>query len=362
MGYQQMISYNCFISVVSDGNYIYWVSEITGIGMRMSIESNVVEYLNIPWKSVGIKPSGNAVLAIDGKELFGIAGNGKYFFSFNIEKCSIKLTSLSLENVFAHDFAFSGINGDYVYFLPYQFDQIVLMNKYSGEIEYISLETDSAISEDGLFCAGRNDTKSDVVTCFDYSSNKLFKISFTNRECLTSHYPSDIQKPLYVYECTDGYYILTISGDVFYWEEKNSNVRQVYNNLSSERDNTIPFASICVKNNKLWIMPCYSEDIVLVDLNNGSTKKCIDYPCDFHYKKNNRMSNYTRAVEINGTTYFAMHTGNYIFGVNENGNGEFINVIWPDDTMLIDQWLLSNDIVNEGEMKLSGFINYVNRV
>ena len=74
------------------------------------------------------------------------------------------------------------------------------------------------------------------------------------------------------------------------------------------------------------------------------------------------MSNYTRAVEINGTTYFAMHTGNYIFGVNENGNGEFINVIWPDDTMLIDQWLLSNDIVNEGEMKLSGFINYVNRV
>lgn len=349
-----------FISAAAEGRKVYWLTEQRGLGMCLDIDSKEVTLLNIPWKNTGIMPYGNSVLAVENGVLYGICCNGRYLAMFDILKKEIKTIEVGRNSLLLHDHAFAVKCKDNISILPYKTDRIIYINTKNGRIREVSVSPEAKTEKRDFYYAGFHEVIDPYrLPLFHSNRNELVIKNMISNGSEYYSYSGEIEKPLYIQEIDTGYYILTFSGDTYYLEKKSGNVKCIYEHVPAEGDGDIPFCTFTVKNDRLWLLPCFSERIIYVDIPGGCVHEFTDKPADLIYCGSPAMSNYTRAVYVEGATYFAMHTGNYLFSVDDSGEGRFLDLKWPSEYEGFQQLFNISGRIIEGKEKLRSFLKYV---
>ncbi len=347
-----------FISVVTEKNCLYWITERQGIGMCYDIERKELSYLNIPWKDVGIVPYGNAVVAIEKGIVYGVCCNGKYLFKYIIQCEELRVFEIGLGELLAHDYTFAELINDEIVIQPSTSNRVFFINVNYGEIRECVVIPSHIDSEKLLnFAVISEITKKERIPLFSYSSNIVVLLNLLTGEKEQKTYPDEIKNPVYIQEADDNFYILTICGDVYCLEKNTFISRKIYKHETSEEMGDMPFCTMTVKNNILWLLPFMGDRIICFDINQCKKSEYTNKPRDLYYFDNDKMSNYTQGISVNGTTYFAMHKGNYMFTVDGKGIGSFIDLSIMAGREYTKQLLNITGIVNEGEIGLASYIS-----
>lgn len=342
-----------FISAVETDGKVYWVTERLGFFMRLDPRSLRIEYMHFDYGNPNHPSYGNGLIAAEGDIIYGISECGRFLRIFNLNDMTCKTLEIDLQQYFAHDFAYGAIFGDDIILLLYQYPCMIRINKKTGDVRFdesikggsgeLSFAACHLISDDLLWVIRKEEIKSLNIKTGDIKTYPCTGIEYD---------------PLYFQVEDNVIYILDDRGNVYLWKEENGQCNRIYEDeINSGKK--YPYFNICVKNNKLYLLPLLSEKIIRMDMTSGSIEEFRDYPKGFYYLDLKEMSPYGRALKTGKKTIFSMHTGTYIFSIDENGNGAFLEAEWPDEIEETREYISYNGIISEGTISLNNFIKAI---
>ena len=319
-----------FISSVSYEEYLYWISERNGFLYRMDTKTNHIELTDVKWGLASEVPFANGVLLIDDNMLYVLLDFGRRLLKYNIANGVYEIITVFGNPFPGYDFSFAKKIGEYIYYLEYNFDFLRRIDTNSGKVEQIFIHEYKGMKQDFYYPYIHNQIDDDMYI-FVFSENLYYKYDACKEKKQRYYYPVEIKEPLYVQVTEEGFYILTASGEVFLWNGSSRNVIEIFSNNISKHILKYEYGLLYKIKNKLWLLPAEGENIICIDLNTKKYDVFKDYPDDFYYTTEFPASKYGYGTLVNGVIYFAMRKGNYIFSVNENGEGKFIDARWPKD-------------------------------
>lgn len=124
------------------------------------------------------------------------------------------------------------------------------------------------------------------------------------------------------------FYILNLEGGVYVWDAVFNKMKEVWSGYNFSE---YPyFGKIIVAANKIWVLPCLGEDIIVISLDSQTVSKYLEYPEDFEYYQESLNSKYTYHCDDSNNYYLAMHAGNYILAISkQTGLGKWIDPVRP---------------------------------
>ncbi len=346
--------YRNFISAVEWDGKICWVTERYGFFMVLDLITNSVMYLTFDYKDFFPALYGNALLSAEGNTIYGICENGKYLAVYDLNEMKCETKEIGLQKFLAHDFAYAGISGDDIVLLLYQCPNPIRINKYTGEVnvdEYISGNVKD------IYFTGHHLPDDSFFWTFSKDKEEIRRINTKtgDKKAYKCHGLSSMGDILYFQNHSEYINILDDVGNVYRWNKSESFCKMIF----SSDETKFCFGNMVEKSGKLWLLPCFGNEILKINIERGRKEVYDKFPDGFLYFDYKDMSKYGRAIEINGMTYFSMHTGTHIFVVDENGEGSFLDVTWPDDVSEARQYMMHNRIVEEGTISLDSFLKAI---
>ncbi len=361
---------NKFLSCTIFQDKLYFISEAEHILMRMDINSGKIECIDNPimyhideciygkWKLA------DRMVSFDGKVYILEADGGQlieYFVSENRQRCfDISCSAYGCSN----NAAFT-IYKNRAYIFPSFLNKIVIVNLNSGEITYKQ-----------NFCT-------DILYKFSNEGNippKLFSCGsrIGNCEWIFLQYGKEVLEydleaevirrhkiPGVINGCVHAewkenlFYILDLDGRLFSWDVKTGNIEQ----WLLEKKAYPEYREMVVTDKKIWILPDFGEDILLIDKKTKKMQKYSNYPSDFSYDAPQEYSKYYVHCEDEGYYYFSMHSGNYIFSVEKkSGRERWIRPYFEEKEEIFKYYCKNNICIEENKCGffLPDYVNYTN--
>ena len=356
MGQEDLFDRN-FISAVEKDGVLYWVTERAGYFMKMDLKTRTASFLEPKWMGMDAMYGGWAILMEEEGILYGIAGNGRFFFKYHILSGRAESYEIRLEKYLLHDYTAVCKQGDEICLLGYHMGCLLKIHCMTGEIKTEQLLEDMPMECEFAYAA-TNAVYNGIIRCFCHEQPVAVFYNMKDGSKEVIKLPMSLEHPLYVQETERGFYFLNTSGDVFLWDSKTGDANKMFKNPYGEKE--YYFAFLCIQNKKLWLLPCNGEKILSYDLETKTYQEFEKYPSGFAYQDLKDMSKYGRPVEANGNIYFSMHTGNDIFCVDKKGYGYFLSAQWPgmeESVKQIREYMPS--VVFEKDYPLQLFFNLV---
>ena len=161
------------------------------------------------------------------------------------------------------------------------------------------------------------ESKSGFVREYDMEKNKFTSFIM----------PAEIEECVFACWKDNVFYLLTSSNYVYIWNPY-TNFRKVL--WKGERYINIEkyFRRTIIIQQKLYLLPCMGDDIVIVDIESGEEQVYKEYPLDFCYY-NKGWGKYTDYFEDNEYVYYPMRTSNYILSIHKKSG----KIVWKQITM-----------------------------
>lgn len=148
----------------------------------------------------------------------------------------------------------------------------------------------------------------------------------TNIQCML---PENIDGCIHAVWKEGLFYILSTEGSVYSWNPSDGKAEILFD--SRNRYPFPCFYKIAVTDTNIWILPCFGEDILIVDLSDGNERVYSAYPKDFYYYEDPNMSKYFGSFEDDVNCYFAMHSANYILIIEKKtGQEKWLKPVEPE--------------------------------
>lgn len=139
---------------------------------------------------------------------------------------------------------------------------------------------------------------------------------------------SDILNVIYKNHC---FYILTLTGNVYRWDEKAGSIEIIYNS----GDTSSVFSAIAVTEHKVFLLPRENGDILSVELEESGYVKRVESPKDLLYRECSD-AKYGQYTEDSDYIWFDNRRANYILRINKKS--ESIEWVKPTLPALQEEW------------------------
>ena len=141
--------------------------------------------------------------------------------------------------------------------------------------------------------------------------------------------PKDIKGCIHAVWKEGLFYILSTEGSVYSWNPADGKAEMLFDSR-----NRYPFPYFCkiaVTDTNIWVMPCFGEDILIIDLKDGNERTYSECPKDFYYFEDPNMSKYYGTFEDDVNCYFAMHSANYLLIIEKKtGKEKWLKPVEPE--------------------------------
>lgn len=352
-----------FMSGVIHDNYIIWITEVGGHIMKMNLDDYNIEYIHLEGLETYTDFSGSSVFYQEGDITYFFINKGKRLLLYDDKKKSYRFLELGLEEKYLNMIASITKRNDELFVIPMYDNNLIRINVKTGEVECNNIVNTSIHSnnEQIPFFAKCNEIVNDVMWLFPTINSQAIKYKMSTGEIENIDIPDVIGQPINVIGYNNYFFILTIQGDVYCWNEKNNEVKKVIDNPTEQKKNV--FSIMHIAKNNLWLLPSYGNDIYVYNLKSNFLKKYEFYPDGFKYNAPSCMEKYSYKIQNGLKCYMAMHAGNYIFCIDENtGEGEWVDANWPDEDYTIS-YLCAKEKTNffDPEMTLNTYFDYIKK-
>lgn len=352
-----------FMSGVIHDNYMIWITEIGGHIMKMNLDNYNIEYIHLEGLETYTDFSGSSVFYQEGDISYFFINKGKRLLLYDDKKQSYRFLELGLEKKYLNMIASITKRNDELFVIPMYDNDLIRINIKTGDVECKSIANTSIYSSNEKipFFAKCNEIDNDVMWLFPTINSQAIKYKMSTGESEYIDIPDVIEQPINVIGYNNEFYLLTLQGDVYCWNDKSNEVKKIIDNPTEQKKDA--FSVIHIAHNNLWLLPSYGNDIYVYNMKRNVLKKFELYPDEFKYNAPTCMGKYTYCIKNGSKCYMAMHAGNHIFCIDENtGESEWVDPKWPDEEYTVG-YLCSRGKTNffELEMTLNTYFDYIKK-
>lgn len=311
-----------FISMVSDGEYIYWLTELKGHFYKMKIKDLTVEYI----KPLGdcITYNGVAILCINKNNIYYVIEGGNGVVIYDMMKNTTKKFDIKCRNMHLNMFSYANVINDTLVIVPMYAPYVINININTGSVskrlnEGYSMEemkqyhTNCIKNGDKLEVVNASNNTYLTYSLKDYSKKEYYKIQLSTSNVIS------------IERVYDELYVLDNQNNIYKVDKEGC--QKIFKIGNSKDDYLILHRS----KDWLWIMPLYGDNIYKYNMTNKNIEIFNEYPADYKYMAPKTMGKFTSKCTVMGKTYFAMHAGTHIFCVDDlTGEAKFLEVKWPE--------------------------------
>lgn len=312
-----------FISMVSDGNYLYWVTELRGHILKMKIEDLMVEY---------ITPLGDcndynraAILCINDNKIYYVVEGGEQLIIYDMINNTTKKFDIKCGDMYLNMFSYANIINNILVIIPMYAPSVVNINIKNGVVDRKLFENYKSEDMNHYYTNCIVNKDESIIDIVNIRNHEYLTYSVSDEELRGDFKISlDVKDIVSIEKDTEKIYILDNQNNVYQY---NKNTCQRIFRIDDSKDG---YFVLHRANDFLWIMPLYGNDIYKYDIKTEQIVKFDRYPSDYIYNAPKTMGKFSSKCSVKGKTYFTMHAGTYIFCVNDlTGEGEFLDVKWP---------------------------------
>lgn len=318
-------------------NYLYCISEQETFIMRIELNTGEVSY--------PIKPDGFELgdfrpgkMLCYKNNIYGFEYNGQRIMKYDRTKNFCEYIQLEY-NEYPETGRYAGVyvHDDYIYIIPSLRKEIIIFDTREKKKRNISIFSNNISTKFNV----ENNEKIFFKTCEDSDSIWIF----TQREniaiCLnkqTAEYiefilPNVIKGCKQLWNEGNLFYIWDTSGSIYEWDCKANKAQLIWHDELGENAD---FGIITVVDDRLWILPMWSEKIRFIELETLKMNEWEDYPCNLNYCSDYPLGKYLEWYDTEGERYASMHAGNYILCIEKKKN--VIRWIRPDVLDYSTKW------------------------
>lgn len=169
------------------------------------------------------------------------------------------------------------------------------------------------------------------VVCLLEKDNILGKFNLNFGQYERVKIPDSIDEPQQIVWKNDVLYILSCTGKVYKWSEKEGNIEIIYSSINTE----VAFGCMVVLETKVFLAPRQTEKILIVDLEKGNRVYPAECPEDLQYD-DCLYGKYGSFTEDPKYIWFDNRGGNYIVRINKKK--ESIEWLKPKLPTIQDEW------------------------
>lgn len=340
-----------FISMATDGKDIYWVTEIGNRFCRMELPSNKVSYLNVNNMENLAGPS--AILRIHDSNVYAVTNGGKNLVIYNTENQATQIISINCQKWLINMYCYVKIIDEFIVVIPIYGSCALYINRFTGEVKEYPILKEVDLNKQ-IFALESYEVSDDKIVLISIQSAEIILFSLKERIITERKKIPDLSKSIINFvPYKRGYIILTIDNNLIYIDE--SKIKE----LCRFEENELGCAVLHICQDNIWVLPANGENIYTYNLSTNKIKKYKEYPTDYKYTAPSCMAKFTKKCTIDGITYFAMHSGTHIFSIDNNGQGKFINTIWPNVFEKINEMQRHGEIICDNQIELNDFIKFV---
>lgn len=359
-----------FPACVSYDGKLYCITHVEHCMKKIDIEEGIVDYVDNP---IGFNPrkwcGADKIFYSDGKIYLFEEYEKKIIEYAILEK---KTRSFKLDcNIGLNDnIAACAIWEEKIFVFLYSEMKVIKINLQSGGEEYKEYayvpRADVLSKEKSNYRFGEIVIPSRLISCGIQIRNKMW--IFTERTQYVFCYdlsmdridvfflPGEIQSCIHSIWKNGCFYILNASGNIYSWNPWNNKMEILWD---CKKKYMYPyFFKIIVTNKNIWILPCYGNDIFILDIETGKKEVYDDYPKDFYYGGKIDRSRYYEYCRDEHNYYLAMHSANYILIIEESsGKAKWLKPIEPNVSKKIRYFFMNYEgLVYESEFRLKELI------
>ncbi|MBQ7920641.1 MAG: hypothetical protein IJ324_11960 [Lachnospiraceae bacterium] len=317
-----------FISLVGNERYLYWMTEKGGHFMREELKTGNVEYIRPRIKNSLGDVVRSAILCIEDNRAFFVVNGGEKILILDLETDCVKEINIQCANMHLDMFSFSKVIGDEIVLIPTFYHEILFIDINTGVVSrenILKIESES-IGFKQAYALNCYFDNNEVIFCSTITQ-ELITYSLTQKKVLkTRKLPSEIGDIVDFVISENRFFFLSSNGIVIEWTITD-------NRIIFRTDDRVEggYRVLHMVKDDLWLLPFFEEDIYKVSLKDGSYEQYKDYPMDYRYTAPKTMGKFFKKYSVGEKTYFAMHSGNYMFFINDiTGVSGFEKMVWPD--------------------------------
>ena len=344
-----------FLTCVKKGDDIYFPTRYGNYYMKLNLLTKRTEYIDFK---------------IDNEEVsLGIADyidmENNVIFQFNLDGRYVLLLDLDLKQIKKIDVDCQSKSwGNYLFCTHYE-EKLFIFTMYKHTIVIINLKDDQVVYDDKICKYIRENNLPDLsVAC--KVNNQIWLFSNDGKKAvsynLSTHKEKWYELSLKLKQCrhciyrNKKFYILDNQGNVYVWDKKQEYLLFSVPNAKQEE-----YGRIIATDKNLIMLPALGESIYIYDFLKKKIECNINYPLDFKYSTESRLSKYYGFCEDENNYFFAMRLSNYLLKIKKkDGAIEWINPMIPDLQETIDRCKhYSMNTYLEGMLSLSEYIQEI---
>lgn len=344
---------NWFISMATDGIFLYWITELDGLFMKMKLKDAAIEYMID--KDTNTTFQASSILCYYNSLLFYVIDRGEKIVKYDLKDNSTQVFYIGCEEMYLNMHSYVSVVKDSLIILPIYGKYLIYVNIKTGETkQYDLLENINVQKLQQCFALGV-EPKGDEIKFISSITNEWLVFSLTERRIIRREsIPEPIGNVLYFEKYGEFFLLMNSDNELIKYKKNYTEKLMQFSKIQND------YQIFHVVNNDIWVMPLYGQDIYIYSLTDKKTRKYKNYPEEYKYNAIPQMGKFTNKCTINGKTYFAMHAGTSIFCIdNRSAEGYFIYSKWPNAKENIEQVYRRNMTLKEGTVDLSHFLEYV---
>lgn len=339
-----------FSTAVTMNGKTYFFSEKENMFMEIDMITWKLKYSSVfPKNELYYCSRAHALRTVHGK-IFKLTLDGKYIEKFSLEDKQYRRIELdNYERKWGNFVAFE-IEGNYLYVFPKRKQEIIKIDTitYKKEIICIPYLSSTNILEKKMIdfsmaCRREGDvwlyeTQSQQIVVYDMQSNTFtfYVMPGEIKDCIAACWDGDL------------FYLLTSDNYIYMWNPYSGFSRIIW---KGRYYNARYFGKIIMIQQKLFLLPCMGENIVIVDSESGEDLIYTGYPEDFIYY-DLRWNKYSENFEDDEYIYFPMRVSNYMMTINKkNGDIMWHSILMPSIEERIE-FYLENLLTFQDDLKV----------
>ena len=249
-----------FISMVSDGKYIYWLTELSGHFFRLNLNNLKAEFIR-PLGDYN-NYNGAAILCIKDDVIYFVLSSGKLLIAYNIKYNTIHKYDVGCQDMYLNMFSYAEVVKNTLIIIPIYSPYIIYIDLNSGDVDKKQLRksdpssfkmyhTNSIIS---------NEMRRVELINVDTAQYSIYNI--TEEDIKEEEKVSlNISNAVSIEKGRDGIYVLDHENVIYKYD--NGSCRK----LAKIDDEPDGYFVLHNANDWLWIMPLYGQKIYKYNIN-----------------------------------------------------------------------------------------------
>lgn len=304
--------------------------------MKMNVKTGETAYVDWQDSEKEEKIAVTADMFVYSMNLYWVDNCQRYLHEYdtnnNVYQCypfpDIDGYDLSSDNL-AGIYLYEGVLWLFLRDIPYVFEFALMQKNWKIHSE-ICRKWDEKERETSK-CFWRGSVQITNEICLLEKDNILGKFNLNTCQYERVKIPDAIEEPQQIVWKNNALYILSCTGKVYKWSEKEGNIEIIYGSINTE----VPLGCMVVLERKVFLAPRQTEKILIVDLEKGNKVYQAECPEDLRYGDcvYGKYGNFTEDSEY---IWFDNRGGNYIVRINKKKE----NIEWlkPQLPTIQDEW------------------------